>query len=195
MVEQEGFPYQIICTIVISNITQVVGSFLGPKEQRFSNWLTWPSIWDEVATSNNLFASFLRSSWWTTEIAFTVLVKFCKVTQWLSAISTLDSHWEHKQSWKFAGDSTKHIFLTTLLKVQIMHKNYKKPDKLAIKTKLTWEESQRVYIGSWKDMPFWLMDYSESCPCSIDLVTSPPIMQVVSHVVRLKTWHLKLKDV
>lgn len=74
-----------------------------------------------------------------------VIVKFCKVTQWLPAISTLDSHWEHKQSWKFAGDSTKHIFLTTLLKVQIMYKNYKKPDKLAIKTKLTWEESQHVF--------------------------------------------------
>lgn len=26
-----------------------------------------------------------------------------------------------------------------------MYKNYKKPDKLAIKTKLTWEESQHVF--------------------------------------------------
>ena len=85
----EGFPYQMVCTIVNINIKQAKALFWTKmmKDFRLVNF-TW-HFWRRFKFSENTIYSLLLC---TTEFASEVLVKFWKITLW-SDNSILDLHW------------------------------------------------------------------------------------------------------
>ena len=85
----EGFPYQMVCTIVNINIKQAKALFWTKmmKDFRLVNF-TW-HFWRRFKFSENTIYSLLLC---TTEFASEVLVKVWKITLW-SDNSILDLHW------------------------------------------------------------------------------------------------------